>query len=181
VPVDKDPEGGEEEEKRPCLLPPNKTKTVDVVVTATSHSTTVIQAPTATTKEAPPPKKTPDFSTYEIKCYDSSQWTRRTRMIVAADEYCELNLKGYTVWEKWNPGEIESEFSRVDSEVVPVKIISYVEAKERYKWKVYVNQCKAEMRKIIDECNRIGENREQGGRIVGHCLTWRLDPNANFG
>jgi chitinase len=182
VPVEEDPEDDPEEEKSLCRLRTKTTKTVGVTVTSVQDVTTFVEPPTTTTtKAAAPPKKTPDFSKDTVKCYDSGQWTNRARMVNAADAYCERSLKGHTVWEKWNPGELKSSFSRDDNEVVPVEIISYVEAKEGCEWNVDVNVCKAEMRKIIDKCDTNGENRKQGGRIVGDCLTWRLDPNADLG
>ncbi|EAT76454.1 hypothetical protein SNOG_16082 [Parastagonospora nodorum SN15] len=137
IPIEEDPE----EEKRLCLLRTTKAKTVRVTVTSTQESTTFVEAPTTTTtKEAPPPKKTPDFSKDQVKCYDSGQWTRRARMINAGDAYCERSLKGHTVWEKWNPGELKSPFSRDDNEVVSLEIVSYVEAKEGCEWNVDVNE-----------------------------------------
>jgi chitinase len=178
IPVDTDPED-EEDEEDACSLPQKTTKTVGVTVTATSEQTSWV--PVSTTTTAPdPPKKTPDFSKDVVKCYDSGQWTRRARMITAGDQFCELSLKGHTLWEKWNPGEVKKTFMRVDNEVVGVEILAYVEAKDGCAWNVDVNQCKAVMRKIIDECDTKGENRKQGGRIEGDCLNWRLDPNSDL-
>jgi len=43
-----------------------------------------------------------------------------------------------------------------------------------------VDVCEGVMRRMIDECDTNRENRKQGGRVVGDCLTWRLDPNADL-
>jgi chitinase len=113
-------------------------------------------------------------------CYDSGQWTRRGRMINAADQFCDQNLKGKTITENWNPGVIKKSFDREPSEVVSVEILAFVEALPGCKWKVDVNRCKAVFRDIIDDCDTNGENRKQGGRWENNCLKWRLDPNADL-
>ena len=59
-------------------------------------------------------------------------------------------------------------------------IVPFVEAKKGCEWKVDVNVCAGVMRRMIDESDINGENRKQGGRVVGDCLTWRPDPNADL-
>ena len=179
-------EEDEEEEEEACALRPSSTKTVGVTVTATSVKT-VIATPSSTkptsTKPPPPPKKTPDFSKDKKHCYDGlGQWTRRARMIDSADKMCEETLAGKTLTEKWNPGEVKRTYSRIVSEIMQVEIIAFVEIKpgSGCEWKVDVATCKAEFRKIIDQCDEDGENRKQGGTLSGDCVNWRLDPNRDF-
>ncbi|KAF2714297.1 glycoside hydrolase family 18 protein [Pleomassaria siparia CBS 279.74] len=174
-------EEDEEDEHEFCTLQSRSKTTVGITVTATTIKTVIVKpTPTPTTTQ-PPPAKTPDFDKDEIKCYDSGQWTRRARMINAADTICDGYLKGKTLTKNWNPGEISLPFSRVDAEAVPVKIVGFVEVTgSGCEWKVDANQCKTVFRKIIDECDKNGENRKQGGRVVGDCITWRLDPNADL-
>lgn len=103
-------------------------------------------------------------------------------MIHAADTMCDRYLKVKTLTEKWNPGEVKSTFDRVESEVTGLQIVAFVEVNPGSvcEWKADVNHCKTEFRKIIDECDTNGENRKQGERLVGDCLTWRLDPNSDL-
>jgi chitinase len=101
-------------------------------------------------------------------------------MIDAADGYCEDYIAGHIISQDWNPGIVETTYTRVDSEVTGVKILVFVEATKECEWKVDVGVCKNVMRKMIDACDTNGENRKQGGRVVGDCLTWRLDPNSEL-
>jgi chitinase len=187
TPTDPEPEEDEEEQSEFCQLSQKTTKrvtrTVGVTITATSEVTTWTEptktSTTTTTKESEPTLVGPDWSKDVTKCYDSGQWTRRGRMISAADNFCNNFLKGKTITEKWNPGTIKQTFDIDSNEVVSVEIIAFVEAKAGCAWKVDVDVCKGVFRKIIDNCDTNGENRKQGGRVVGDCLTWRLDPNAD--
>jgi chitinase len=110
------------------------------------------------------------------------QWTRRDRIVDSADKYCELSMKGKTLTEKWNPGEVKRSYSRVESEIMGVEINAFVKVVpgSGCEWRVDVNDCKAEFRKIIDHCDENGENRKQGGALSGNCLNWRLYPNRDM-
>lgn len=100
-------------------------------------------------------------------------------MITAAGQFYDQNLKGKTITEKWNPGLVKKTFNRDANEVFSVQIVAFVEVKAGCEWEVDVAVCKGILRKIIDTCDLSDENRKQGGRVVGDCLTWRLDPNSD--
>ncbi|KAF1942660.1 hypothetical protein EJ02DRAFT_345196 [Clathrospora elynae] len=183
-PDEEDPVDEDDEEF--CLLLPKPTKATSKTTstakstttsTSTEKSSTSTSTSTTSTKASLP---TPDFAVDEVKCYDSGQWTRRARMIDAVDGYCEDYMAGHTISQDWNPGTVETTYTRVDSEVTGVKILVFVEATKECEWKVDVDVCKNIMRKMIDACDTNGENRKQGGRVVGDCLTWRLDPNSDL-
>ncbi|PVI00005.1 glycoside hydrolase family 18 protein [Periconia macrospinosa] len=182
-PEDDEEEEDEEDEEGFCAYQkrssnPGRTTTTTFITVTPTRSISL----TTTTTTVQPPAKTPDFSKDDIKCYDSGQWTRRARMINVADAICNDYLKGKTLTEKWNPGEVKRKFDRDANEVVSVEIVGFVEINSGSgcEWLVDVNQCKTVFRKIIDGCDRNGENRKQGGRVVGDCVTWRLDPNADL-
>ena len=186
---DEEEEDEEEEEEEACAIRQRTTKTVGTTITATSEKTftvtptTTSKTSTKTTKQPSPPAKTPDFNNDKKHCYDGlGQWTRRARMIDSADKYCELSLKGKTLTEKWNPGEVKRSYDRIVSEIMAVEITAFVEVVpgSGCEWKVNVDECKLEFRKIIDDCDEDGENRKQGGTISGDCLNWRLDPNRDY-
>lgn len=103
-------------------------------------------------------------------------------MIDSADEMCELHLAGKTLTEKWSPGEVKRTYSNIDSEVMQVEILAFVEVipGSGCEWKVDVGQCKTQLRRIIDKCDEDAENGKQGGTLSGDCLNWRLDPNRDY-
>ncbi|KAF2024263.1 hypothetical protein EK21DRAFT_104790 [Setomelanomma holmii] len=140
---------------------------------------TTSKQPDPTTKQSPP-KKTPGFSKDEIKCYDSGQVARRGHVLTPVDAWCVAN-KGKTLKSKYYSGELRTAFPCCDTlhEVVPIEVKYSVEMKEGCKWKVDEATCKAEWRKVIDGCDRNTADRKQGGRLVGDCVTWRVDPNAS--
>jgi chitinase len=45
-------------------------------------------------------------------------------------------------------------------------------------WDFSVDDCKRAFRKIIDDCDTNGRDDKQGGRLVGNCVTFRVDPQA---
>ncbi|KAF1943672.1 hypothetical protein EJ02DRAFT_510814 [Clathrospora elynae] len=169
-------EEDEEEEEEACAIRP-RTTTTTVTPTAGTVTITTIKTVIATPKPSTtttfttvqPPAKTPDFSKDKKHCYDGvGQWTRRARMVDSADKMCNLNLKGKTLTEKWNPGEQKLKYSKVDSVIMQVEIIAFVEVVpgSGCEWKVDVEQCKTQFRKIIDKCDEDGEDRKQGGICV---------------
>ncbi|KAF9696769.1 hypothetical protein EKO04_005748 [Ascochyta lentis] len=189
--VKNDPEEeDEEEEEEACAIRPRVTTTTVTPAPGTVTITTIKTvtaslkpSTTTTTTTVQPPAKTPDFNKDKKHCYDGlGQWTRRARMVDSADKMCELNLKGTTLTEKWNPGEQKLSYSKIDSEIMQVEIIAFVEVVpgSGCEWKVDVEQCKTQFRKIIDKCDEDGENRKQGGTLSGDCLNWRLDPNRDY-
>lgn len=103
-------------------------------------------------------------------------------MIDGADKMCDLSLADQTLTEKWNPGQVKRTYSRVVSKIMEVEILAFVEIVpgSGCEWKVDVNQCKTQFRKIIDDCCEDGEDRKQGGTLSGDCINWRLDPNRKY-
>jgi chitinase len=149
--------------------------TPPITTPRTTTTLFITQQPEPTTE----PKKSPDFSKDEVKCYDSGQAANRGKFISTVDTWCTTNNKK-KLQSKYYSGALRAPFSCCDTrdEVVPVEIIYSVEVHEGCEWKVDAATCKDEFRKIIDGCDRNTESRKQGGRLVGDCMTWRVDPNA---
>jgi hypothetical protein len=91
-------------------------------------------------------------------------------------------MKGKTLTEKWNLGEVKRSHSRIKSEFMGVEINAFVEfvPGSGCEWKVGVNDCKAELSKIIDHCDENGEDMKQGVSHSGDCLNWHLYPNLDY-
>jgi chitinase len=95
-------------------------------------------------------------------------------MINAANEFWDA-VKGRTITEKWDPGVVKINCSHVNIEIAAMEIVVFVEATKACAWEVDVAVCKGISRKIIDDCDTNGNDRKQGDRVAGDCLTWRLD------
>jgi hypothetical protein len=97
---------------------------------------------------------------------------RETRQITYGQSDLPENIGLYfkRVWTEGSDSHVTLQVSL---------IVPSVEAKAGCEWKADAAECKSELRKIIDQCDTNGEDRKQGGRLVGDCLTWRLDPNAH--
>lgn len=162
------------------VTPPAGTTTIIKTIFTTPP---VSQAKTTTTttvlKEPRPSPKSPDFSKDEIKCYDSGQVGNRVHLIKPVDSWCK-SMKGKKLESKYFSSVLSTSFPCCNTrdEVIPIKIDWSVEVHEGCEWNVDVDTCKAEFRKIIDGCDRNTEHRKQGGRLIGNCMTWRVDPNA---
>jgi hypothetical protein len=156
------------------------------------YATTIFTTPSITTprttttviiteqpEQTGTPKKSPDVSKDQVKCYDSGQVANRGKLISTAHGWCKSN-KNKKLEFKYYSGELRAPFSCCDTrdEVVPVEVKYSVELHDGCEWTVDEATCKAEFRKVIDGCDRTTEARKQGGRLVGDCVTWRIDPNA---
>ncbi|OAK98905.1 hypothetical protein IQ06DRAFT_356896 [Phaeosphaeriaceae sp. SRC1lsM3a] len=153
--------------------------TIFTTLPVTTPRTTTTVITTKQPEQTATPKKSPDFSKDQVKCYDSGQVANRGKLISTADGWCKSN-KNKKLESKYYSGELRAAFSCCDTrdEVVPVEVKYSVEVHDGCEWKVDENTCKAEFRKVIDGCDRNTEARKQGGRLVGDCMTWRIDPNA---
>lgn len=204
-PDDPDPEDEVDEDDLTCALDPDDPDaggedggndeggTTTITVTpgggTTTRTTTIFTTPPITTPRTtttvfttvtpPQPKKSPDFSKDQVKCYDSGQVANRAKLISTADGWCKSS-KNKKLESKYYSGELRAPFSCCDTrdEVVPVEVKYSVEVHDGCEWTVDEATCKAEFRKVIDGCDRNTEARKQGGRLVGDCMTWRIDPNA---
>jgi chitinase len=61
--------------------------------------------------------------------------------------------------------------------VVPLAVEMSMEMHMGCPWEIDVNDSKAWFRKIIEDCDTNGRDDKQGGRVVGNCVTFRVDPN----
>ncbi|KAH3998458.1 hypothetical protein HBI56_205010 [Parastagonospora nodorum] len=175
-----EPEEVDPEEVCPLVLSTTKIRTVTAVVTVASTSTKFTQAPTPTLIRPSGPRfATPDWSKDELKCYDSGQRATRIHMINGVDRFCDA-YKGRSLYASWYSGEIPFTPSCCDRnhEVVPISVIVSLEMHGGCQWDFDVNDCKRAFRRIIDECDTNGRDDKQGGRLVGNCVTFRADPNA---
>lgn len=162
-----------------CFLDPttSRTLTSTVSATATSTSTVFTSDPIPTV-----PMHTwnqPDWSKDENKCYNSGQVALRKHLITPVDEFCAA-YKGQHLSPGWFSGTIRSSFPCCDknNEVVPIAVEVSLEMKDGCEWDFDEGTCRTEMRKVIDQCDKDGENRKQGGRVVGNCVIWRVDPQT---
>jgi chitinase len=102
-------------------------------------------------------------------------------LIGPVDEYCDTVLdEGEIRSFGWKAPEGRYPFSCCDrgTEVMPIAVFVRFEVKDGCIFHFHKAECKAEFRKIIDGCDKGGENRKQGGVIEGNCVKWRVDPNT---
>jgi chitinase len=114
----------------------------------------------------------------EVKCYDSGQVAKREHLTKPVYDWCDSMNKD-KLKSKYFSGTLRTAFPCCDrrDEVVPIEVKWSVEVHDGCEWTVNAGECKAEFRKIIDGCDRNTADRKQGGRLVGDCMTWRVDPN----
>ncbi|KAF2271257.1 glycoside hydrolase [Westerdykella ornata] len=175
--------------KEICLLRPSKTKTLTAILTVSTDVTTIV-APEPTPSEPPvmpqPPTHTwtqVDHSKDRVRCYNRGQEALRIHMINPVESYCETVLRnGEHISGGWKGAEGRYPFPCCDRsvEVMPIAVYVQMELKDGCEWTFNRNECRAEFRKIIDGCDKSGENRKQGGTIEGNCLRWRVDPNTVY-
>jgi hypothetical protein len=165
--VDEDPENEEEESSWCAARPPQQTSSP-----GTSQPSQPTEAPptSRTTTATPTPTwNGPNFDKDVVDCYNNGKKTSRAKLVNAIESFCG-QTEGVTLKENENK---EGPFQFSD-----VVVIEGVYVNEGCKWKIDIDWCRAEMRKIIDGCNTGGENGKQGGTIEGDCVNWRIDPNA---
>jgi chitinase len=150
-------------------------------VTATSTATTWTQGatPTPVAPQRPHTWNIPDWSKDDLKCYDSGQRALRVHLINPVDSFCNA-YTGQSFQPSWYSGVIRSTFPCCDRnhEVVPIAVEVSMEMHNGCQWDFSVDDCKRAFRKIIDQCDTKGRDDKQGGRLVGNCVTFRVDPNA---
>ncbi|KAH7091907.1 hypothetical protein FB567DRAFT_557562 [Paraphoma chrysanthemicola] len=165
-----------------CPLLPSTTriKTMTAVVTTTSTSTTWTEQPTPTpvAPQRPHTFNTPDWSKDETKCYDSGMRALRVHLINPTDTFCG-GYKDQSLSSSWFSGVKTTSFPCCEKnhEIVPLSVEMSIEVHMGCQWDFDVNDCKAAFRKIIDGCDTNGRDDKQGGRLVGNCITFRVDPN----
>ncbi|KAF2661571.1 glycoside hydrolase family 18 protein [Lophiostoma macrostomum CBS 122681] len=147
--------------------------------TSTTSTTSITKTPVIPTTSAipTPTAKSPNFDNDQIKCYNSGQWTKRARMVNAADSFCDGVQENYQHLSAGMSLNATQTFSLCCGEVTGVKLYTYLLIKDGCEWAVSNSTCKTEMRKMIDQCDEDGENRKQGGTIEGDCI---VDPNSDL-